>query len=941
MKRILILAYSAFLIIMIANYFYYKSLYNKQINYIIELLDRQVQIIGLSVDNTNNGFLSDLNQISFSEDLALFFTNPENRYRASERMKLFFSKYQEFVTGIKLYDNKKNEYTLKKDMENESGDWLEQTFVLHVQAEIFNMEKPIQENRKFDYFLPVIKNNEVIGNIVVTVDYQKYFSEIFLEFNLKDYQWQWVVSDSGEIVYDNHEEKIEYSQLENITAGLADGSVENIIHSATINGKKTEIISSYYSTQLLQRDLGLVFSAPTDFFQKYIIRNSLFIVLGTLLLIQMIILLFWRYLKIQKSESDRLHASEKMLFKLIEEMPVGVIIHNKNREIIKANKVAASQYSYQSETDMKGKIFPETSLTDDNEYFSKNLSGNYNPDQFVIIKKEIGEMVLYKNSIPVVFMGEEANMEILIDVTMLESARKQEAKANEAKSEFLARMSFEIRTPLNGIIGMTDVLNKFELSSEVREIVNLLHRSTEVLLNIINDILDFSRIESGRMIIDEVPFNLREEIKYCKDLAKAHMSGKDLNLDCIIEDNIPESLIGDPFRLRQVLTNLINHSVRNTERGEILLKCMLKSNKNGIITLGFELLDTGTKFDKTSLKKIFGEFVNIESKSIRNNDESGFGTILSKQLIEMMGGELNAESPSGISGNFGTKVSFTILVYSNDRLVKELPLDEIKSFDKINTLVITGTQNRDEEILGALHKLGLSVTITTFQKSTVNQIKANLNYQDKRYNLVIIFDDEEFDGFDAARIIWENHLSGNFIMLMISTNDKMGNYMKCINMGIDHYLIKPFDISDLIIILKSSFSSIEDPSSPIDIGRVKCDIKILVVEDNKMNQKVTGTMLKNLGYTYDLADDGNSGLLQASNKKYDIIFMDLIMPEMDGFESAQKILETDKSILIVAFTADNMPESKRKAELSGIKEFISKPVRIEELKRLFAKYFKN
>ena len=389
MRKLLIFVYSAFLIIMIANYIYYKSLYNKQINYIVELLDRQVQIVGLSVDNTNNGFLSDLNQISFSEDLAMFFTNADNRYRAIESMKLFFSKYQEFVTGIKLYDNKKNEFTLKKDTESETGAWLEQSFILHVQAEIFTMEKPVQENRKFNYYLPVINNksNEIIGNIVVTVDYQKYFAEIFSVFNLKDYQWQWVVSDSGEIIYDNNLNRIKYSELEEITKNLAGGSVENIIHKATINGKLREIISSYYSTQLLQRDLGLVFSAPTDFFQKYIIRNSLFIVLGTLFLIQVIIFIFWRFIKSQKTETDRLNASEKMLFKLIEEMPVGVIIHNKNREIIKANKVAASQYSYSSETEMKGKIFPETSLPDYSEYFSKNHGGSFNPDQFVIIKK--------------------------------------------------------------------------------------------------------------------------------------------------------------------------------------------------------------------------------------------------------------------------------------------------------------------------------------------------------------------------------------------------------------------------------------------------------------------------------------------------------------------------------------------------------------------------
>jgi signal transduction histidine kinase/CheY-like chemotaxis protein len=852
-------------------------------------------------------------------------------------MKIFFTKYQGFVTGIKIYDNKRNEFTLKKDTETE--EWLEQIFVLHVQAEIFGMEKPVRIGRKYEYYLPVISDNEAIGNIVVSVDYQNYFSEIFKVFNLKDYQWQWVVSDSGQIIYDNFGSKISYKQIDKITQGLADGSVDHIIHKAEIDGENREILSSYYSSQLLQRDLGLVFSAPTDFFQKYIIRNSLFIVLATLFLIQVIIYILWRYIKKQREDKEKLQASEKMLFRLIEEMPVGVIIHNKNREIIKANKIAASQYSYAEESDMLGKIFPETSASDESDYYSKNLGAAFKPDQFVIIKKEIGEIVLYRNSIKLIFMGEEATMEILIDVTMLESARKQEAKANVAKSEFLARMSYEIRTPLNGIIGMTDVLQKHRLSSDVKEIVKLLNRSTEVLLSIINDILDFSRIETGRMILEEIPFNIREEISYCTDLAKSNPEKGEVKLVCLVDGLVPESIIGDPFRLRQILTNLINHAYRNTSSGEIRLNCKVKSNDKGMLTLGFELLDTGTPFDKASLKKIFGDFVNIEGKAGWANDDSGFGTILSRQLVELMGGELVAESPSGLFGEMGTRVAFTIHTYSNDKPIKDLHLEEINTFGKIRTLVITGSHNRDEEVLSALHKMELNISVTTFHNSTVNQLKSNVNFPGEKYNLVLIFDDANFNGFEAAKAIYDNGLSGNFIMIMISSNDKKGNYVNCITLGVDEYLVKPFDYEELLSIIKISFPFIEETDSLSDRGKFSSNINILVIEDNKMNQKVIGTMLGILGYSFDIANDGYAGYLQAKIKKYDLILMDLIMPEMDGFESSQKILEYDKSSLIVAFTADNMPESKRKAELAGIKDFISKPVRIDDLKKLFARHF--
>jgi two-component system sensor histidine kinase/response regulator len=282
-----------------------------------------------------------------------------------------------------------------------------------------------------------------------------------------------------------------------------------------------------------------------------------------------------------------------------------------------------------------------------------------------------------------------------------------------------------------------------------------------------------------------------------------------------------------------------------------------------------------------------------------------------------------------------------MLTYSNIRPVKEISQTTIKSFEQIRTLFITGSQNRDDEILGSFRKLGLNVSITTFLKSTLKQIKSNVNDPDSRFNLIVIFNDKDFNGFEVASVLWENNLSASYIILMISANDAKGNYMKCISMGIDHYLVKPFDTNELQSIIRTYFPSIENPSSSVDIGSARSDIRILIVEDNKMNQKVIGTMLKNLGYTFDIVDDGFKGYLQSKNKKYDLIFMDLIMPEMDGFESAQKILELDRSILIVAFTADSMPEAKRKAEMVGIREFISKPVRIEDLKKLFVKNFKK
>jgi signal transduction histidine kinase/CheY-like chemotaxis protein len=940
-KRIIILAYSAVAMILLINYFYYNNLYQNQINYIIKLLDRQVQIVGLEVDSTNQYFASDLTLITMDKGASSFFdkTKPVINNRIKEEIKLFFSKYKDFIIKVRLYDNNLNEFTLSKDeIKNE---WIEDNFIALDQKRLVSMDSLEFENREFNYYATLLQSDgKQFGNIVVTVDYKKFFQKLFSEFNLEDYQWQWVISNSGNIIFDNKGKPIKYSKIEKIAQDISNGSYSNIIHEAVLEGKRIEVLSSYYSTQLLQRDIGLVFSAPTDFFQKYIIRNSIIIVISTLIIVQLIIALFWWYLRFQKTELAKLSDSEKMLMRLIEEMPVGVIIHNMNREILKANKVVAGFYSYPNESEMFGKIFPETTLPEDSDYFSKYLGGSFQPDHFVIIKKEIGELVLYRSSIPLTFMGEEATLEILIDITMLESARKQEAKANVAKSEFLARMSYELRTPLNGIIGMADIMNRYDLSREVRGVVSLLRRSTELLLEIINDILDFSKIESGKMILDEVPFNIRDEITYSVDLAKTHVEEKGIKIHSSIDNKVPESIIGDPFRLRQVLTNLLNFSINNTENGEITIKCRKQENKEGIIILSFEILDTGRIISKSDLKKVFGDFLGSDSLSIRPKDESGFGTIIAKQLIQLMGGEIVADSytaPAGISGN---KVSFSIKTYSNERQKKNINVSDIKHYNQIRTLIVSGSQNRDEELMVNIHKLGLASSVTTYQRSTIGQVKANLSLPTERYRVIVILDDADFDGFEVAKALWENKLSMNLVMIIISANDLKGNYMRSINYGIDHYMVKPCDLNDLKEAILSSFKNIEGSEESLASEPNKKDVQILLVEDNKMNRIIMEKMLGVLGYSFDVAQDGIEACNKATARKYDFIFMDMVMPEMDGYEATRRILEHDKSYRIIAYTADNMPDSRRKAELSGIQDFIPKPVRLEDLKKLFAKYFR-
>ncbi|MCD4769625.1 MAG: response regulator, partial [Bacteroidales bacterium] len=460
---------------------------------------------------------------------------------------------------------------------------------------------------------------------------------------------------------------------------------------------------------------------------------------------------------------------------------------------------------------------------------------------------------------------------------------------------------------------------------------------------IVNDLLDFSKIEAGSLMLDEIPFNVSSEIKYCINVANT-IKRDDVEIIWSVDEKVPDSLIGDPFRLRQVITNLLFTSLEHTEKGKVVIKCMIEESGMGTLFLKFDIKDTGKGYDKTSLKKMFGEYIRAESKSILGYEGKGLTGVISKQLIEMMGGDFTPSTPSGISDDPetpGARFVFSVKVYSNERVHKSYGSDKITKYSKIKTLVISGGRQRDEELLNALHKFGLSTYVTGWQKQTVNLIKSNLGHEDERYKMVIILDVGDFDGFKVGKEIWENELYKEFMILLVSSNDQRGNYSRCIHYGIDDYLVKPFHLSELFDIIQNRFPNIESDLDPAMLEDLRKDLNILVVEDNLINQKVAITILKSLGYEVDMASNGEEGIKMAGDKNYDLIFMDLIMPVVDGFEAARTILQKDSKVKIVALTADSTIESVKKAELSGMERFISKPVKQEQVKKILINLFSD
>ena len=919
---------------MLVTAIFYLSLYRNQIEYSNKILDRQVMIAGSDIDNTSMYIVSDLTEIDFSDDISAFFSDPVVNERVRERMKLYYSKYEDIIVGLMLYNNEGDVYTLFKDEERNS--WLDGSYRAQNVPEIYEAEKLEADRDRYKYYLPVLKDGEALGNMVLTIDFNKYFSRVLLKYNLDQYQWQWVINDSAGVIFDNHGGDVKYTQMQKIAEEVNEGNSGRITHRMESGGISNEILSAYYPVTFFGLEFGTVFSAPTDFFRKFMVRNSIILGALTMLTLLFIIFLFRFSARKQGRKLAEISSSELNLLSIIDQMPVGLLIYNSSREVLKANRQAASLFSYKNEDEMTGKLVPDLSGSEHTGYIDKLPSHA----GIVRLGGTGGEKNIFRNSIPIKFRGEDSTLELLADVTSLELARKQEAEANIAKSELLARMSFEIRTPLNGILGMTEMLNRAELSDETKEVAMLIRRSAELLLNIINDIFDVSKVESGKMILDEIPFRLREQVDYCLYLVKRENPDSIVSFVSSVDQAVPENLIGDPYRLRQVITNLLNNSLAGTQAGEIGVGCHVRKSEGNRFVLEFTVTDTGTNYTKAEIKKMFGDYITSLSERSDWAEDLKLGPILARQLTELMGGELNAVSPAGKDSSGkerGLRVTFTINVHLNEKIAKHIDLNNYNKVSDLRTLAITGSQGRDDDFLGVMHRVGLPVSVTSFQKHTISQIKTSLKNEQGRYALLVIFDEPETDGFEVAQELLDAGLTGEHIVLMFTSRDPRGHYARCVDLGIDHLLVKPFAGEDLLDVLKDHFPALKGKKGPATSSKDGQPL-VLVVDDNYLNRKVVGSLLKVMGVRSEFAASADEALALVNDNAYDLILMDLIMPETDGFEAARIILDMDGSMAVVALSADTMPETRKRVEQTGMKELLTKPVTVDELRRVIERY---